>query len=136
MFYLDTCIWLNLFKKEGDASKGVPYWKIAEDFVSKFSDVSYSDMVIRELKFHLSPEQFEEKLRFLKKHFRHVQVISEDYLLARMLESKSGYTISFYDCIHIAICKRCGFALVTRDRELIEFAAEYVCVHKPECLLS
>ncbi len=34
-FYLDSCIWLNLFKKEGDSSKGVPFWKIAEDFVNK-----------------------------------------------------------------------------------------------------
>lgn len=33
-FYLDTCIWMNLFKKEGNPEKGVPYWKIAKEFIN------------------------------------------------------------------------------------------------------
>ena len=49
-FYIDTCIWLNLFKKEGDPSKGVPYWKIAEDFIdaimfSQDKEIIYSGFV-------------------------------------------------------------------------------------------
>jgi len=34
-YYLDANIWLNLWKKEGDSSKGVPYWQIAKDFIDK-----------------------------------------------------------------------------------------------------
>ena len=32
-YYVDSCIWLNLFKKEGDTTKGTPYWKLAKDFL-------------------------------------------------------------------------------------------------------
>ncbi len=37
-YYVETCIWLNFFKKEGDATKGIPYWKLARDFVDQVGD--------------------------------------------------------------------------------------------------
>jgi len=33
LYYVDSCIWLNLFKKEGDVAKGVPYWEITKKFI-------------------------------------------------------------------------------------------------------
>jgi len=33
-YYVDTSIWLNFFKKEGDPTKGVPYWQLAKAFLS------------------------------------------------------------------------------------------------------
>ena len=36
-YYIDSCIWLNMFKNEGDSSKGVPYWKIAKEFIGTFT---------------------------------------------------------------------------------------------------
>ena len=72
-FYVDTCIWLNLFKKEGDASKGVPYWKIAEGFIDKvmFSEgyeISYSNIILKEIYFNLNNEKlFNEKQSFMEK---------------------------------------------------------------------
>jgi len=47
-YYLDSCIWLNLLKKEGDASKGKPYWQIAKDFIDNLQDdaeIAYSKLV-------------------------------------------------------------------------------------------
>ncbi len=143
-FYLDSCIWLNLFKKEGDSSKGAPYWKIAEDFINKvmFSEdkeIIYSGLILREIQFKLDNETlFKEKTEFLKgeSKFRFVEVTKEDYSAARKLESKSEFEISFYDCLHVSICKRLNLVLVTRDNELMSFAKEYVIAKKPEDLFS
>lgn len=142
-YYLDSCIWLNLFKKEGDSSKGVPFWKIAEDFTNKvmFSEdeeIVYTGLILREIQYKINDEKlFKEKIEFLKgeSKFRFVEVTKEDSSAARKLESKSGFEISFYDCLHIAICKRLNFALVTRDNELISFAKEHITAKKPEELL-
>jgi len=143
-FYLDSCIWLNLFKKEGDPTKGVPYWKIAEDLIeqvmfSENEEIIYSELVLKEIKFNLNNEElFREKLLFLKRErkFRFVESMEEDYTFARKLESKSGFRISFYDCLHIAICKRLNFILITRDSLLIDFAKDYIEVQKPENLVN
>src|SRR3989338_4068674 len=129
-FYLDSCIWLNLFKKEGDSSRGVPYWKIAEDFINNvmFSDdeeIAYSGLILREIQFKINNEiVFKEKSEFLKNEpkFRFIEVTKEDYSAARKLESESGFDLSFYDCLHISICKRLNLVLITRDNELISFA--------------
>lgn len=65
-FYVDSCIWLNLFKKEGDSNKGVPFWKIAEDFVRKvmFSEdeeIVYSGLVLREIRFKIGETLFKNR---------------------------------------------------------------------------
>jgi len=142
-FYLDTCIWLNLFKKEGNETKGKPYWEIAKEFIeniifSKEKEIFYSGFVLKELMFILEEEKFKEKIHFLRsdEKFIFVKAINEDYLLARKIESESGYRISFYDCLHIAVCKRLNFVLVTRDQELINFAKKYISAEKPESLMS
>lgn len=142
-YYQDSCIWLNLFKKEGDSSKGVPYWKIAEDFINKviFSEdeeIIYTGLILKEIQYKINDEKlFKEKIEFLKREskFRFVEVTKEDHSAARKLESTSGFEISFYDCLHIAICKRLNFVLVTRDKELINFTKEHITVKKPEDLL-
>jgi predicted nucleic acid-binding protein len=142
-FYVDSCIWLNLFKKEGDPTKGVPYWKIAEDFINKviFSEdkeIIYSGQVLREIQFKLNNEElFKDRLEFIngEEKFKRIDVTKEDSAFARKLESESNFDISFYDCIHIAICKRLNIVLVTRDNDLMEFAKDYISVDKPENLL-
>lgn len=136
-FYLDTCIWLNLFKKEGNPEKGVPYWKIAQDFVQSVGEnnksIIVSTAVLKEISFKLA-EKFELVRDFFRKNefIKSVNVIDDDYLLARRLESESLYNLSFFDCLHIAICKRINAILITRDRLLINFAKKYVSAKKPE----
>lgn len=143
-YYLDSCIWLNLFKKEGGPTKGAPYWKIAEDFINKviFSEdkeIIYSGLIFREIQFKLNNEElFKYRLEFIngEEKFKRTDVTKEDYSFARKLESESNFDLSFYDCIHIAICKRLNLVLVTRDNNLIEFAKNHIVVDKPENLLA
>lgn len=136
-FYVDTNIYLNLWKKEGDATKGIPYWKLAKDFMDKSerenSIITFSGLILKELKYKLTPEQFKEKSDLLKSTYQKVEVLEEDYNNARKLESKSRFNISFYDCLHIAVCKRLNLVLVTRDRLMLDFAkSEGLRCGKPE----
>ncbi len=142
-FYVDTCIWLNLFKGEGDSSKGKPYWEIARDFVEKimFSEdkIVYSGFVLKEIWYNFRNEElFKEKQKFFEQepNFSFVKATPEDYTFGRKLESEFNFEISFFDCMHIAISKRLNFILVTRDDLLIKFAKKYVSVDKPENLFS
>jgi len=140
-FYLDTCIWLNLFKREGDHKKGKPYWKIAEDFIrdvkrSKHDRIIYSGFILKELKYKLDDVLFKKAEIFLNKSkymFYH-KTNDEHYSLARKYESESKFNISFIDCMNIAICKLNDFILITRDKELIKFSQKYIEVCKPEDL--
>jgi len=136
-FYVDTNIYLNLWKKEGDATKGTPYWKLAKDFMDKAerenSIIEFSGLILKELEYKLTPEQFKEKSDLLKSTYQKVEVLEEDYNNARKLESKSRFDISFYDCLHIAVCKRLNLVLVTRDRLMLDFAkSEGLRCGKPE----
>ncbi len=67
--YVDSCIWLNLFKKEGDQIKGVPYWQLAQDFIKQVEDekgtIIVSTIVLKELYFKLG-EKFDYAKRFFK----------------------------------------------------------------------
>ena len=130
-FFVDTCIWLNLFKKEGDASKGKPYFEIAKEFLLKFDTIFYSNLVLRELQYILNNEDvFQEKKAFMKKEFHFVKVTEEAF--ARKIEAECD--LSFYDCLHIATAHRLGCVLVTRDKDLIAFSKKHVSASKPEDL--
>lgn len=127
----------------GDSSRGVPFWKIAEEFVNKImfsedEEIIYSGLVLREIQFKIGDDAlFKERLGFLREEpkFRLVEVTKEDYSIARKLESESGFDISFYDCIHMAMCKRLSIVLVTRDNKLMNLAKEHITAKKPEDLL-
>lgn len=142
MFYVDTCIWLNLFKMEGDPAKGVPYWKIAKDFIdnvifSENDEIAYSGLILKEIKFKLNNDSlFEEKLAFIRGEgkFKFVKVTDKDCSFARKLESELEYSLSFFDCLHIALCKRLNLILVTRDNDLIRFAQKCISADRPENL--
>lgn len=139
-YYLDTCIWLNIFKREGDLSKGTPYWKIALDFVKSIEnsggEIIVSPIILREIYSKLGEKYSLVKDYFDKNSFISlIEVFNEDYILARKFESASNFTISFYDCIHIAMAKRLNIDLVTRDNSLIAFAKSFISVKKPEELL-
>ncbi len=139
-YYVDTSIWLNLFKKEGDATKGTPFWQIAEEFIervmfSKDDEIAYSGVILRELQIKLGEKAYQDKKEFLAKEqkFVKVDVLEADKANARKLESRYNFEISFYDLIHIAISKRLRLILVTRDKQLLEVArANGVTAHKPE----
>ncbi len=135
-YYVDSCIWLNLFKKEGDASKGVPYWKLAKDFLEKSNKLIISTIVLKELSFKV--ENIDKTMKFFKdsEFIEIIKTRSEDYDLARKFEDEEEYKISFYDYLHVAIAKRLNIPLITRDRDLMDFARKQIDVFKPEDLIS
>lgn len=144
VYYVDSCIWLNLFKEEGDPTKGIPYWMLAKDFIeeviySEEGAIIYTGFVLKEIRHKLNDEKlFQDRLEFLKKEskFSFVKATPEDYDFARKLESDFKFEISFFDCMHIAISKRLNAILVTRDELLIEADKRHVFVNKPENLFS
>ena len=82
-FYVDTNIYLNLWKKEGDETKGVPYWKLAKDFMDKVekegSTIVFTGLILKELQYKLTNEQFKEKTELLKSTYQKVDVTEENY---------------------------------------------------------
>jgi len=140
-YYVDTNIWLNLFKMEGDPSKGKPYWKIAFDFferVKQKDEVIYvSSIILKELKYKLDAK-FDYVTEFFRKSkfIRMIKTKNEDYDFARKLEEETNFKISFLDYLHIAISKRLDVLLITRDRDMIEIAKNYIKVKRPEELVN
>ncbi len=135
-YYLDTCIWLNLFKKETGPEKNKPYWKSARNFIEKVEEnnekIIVSSIALKEIYF-VARNKFKPIKDFLKESecVKIIKTYPEDYDLARKWE-KEDNSLSFYDYIHIAIAKRLNLNLITRDEELIIFAKKHVKVSKPE----
>ncbi|MFH0701599.1 MAG: PIN domain-containing protein [Candidatus Woesearchaeota archaeon] len=140
IYYLDTCIWLNLFKREGDDTKGIPYWKLAEKLIQQLNangeTIIVSTIVLKELTFKME-DKFELAKTFFKKtkSIQIIKTLPEDYNSAREMEDYHGL-LSFYDYLHVTIAKRVGAKLVTRDNDLILFAKDKIVVLKPEELIS
>lgn len=139
-YYIDTSIWLNLFKKEGNPAKGIPYWQIAKEFIervmfSEDDEIIYSDIVLREIKLKLGEYEYFKVDKFFFKEPKCVKVdlTSDDKIVARQLESQYQFEISFYDFIHMALCKRFDCILVTRDKQLSDVSrANGISAYKPE----
>jgi predicted nucleic acid-binding protein len=140
-YYLDSCIWLNLFKKEGDASKGMPYWEIALNFIEDVEDkegkIYVSTIVLKELQYILG-DKFQKIMNYFQ-DTDFIQIIKtkrEDYDLARKFENEDNSKISFYDYLHVAIVNRLGCIFVTRDRDLLNFSKDKIKADLPENLIS
>ena len=138
-YYVDTCIWLNLFKKEGNSTKGIPYWQLAKDFIEKVNaerDIVFvSTIILKELTFTLSDKFAEVKKFFHDNNFvQIVRTTPEDYDGARRWE-QDHQLLSFYDYLHTAIAQRLSALLITRDKDLMAFAQQHVDVFRPEDLL-
>ncbi|MFC2133816.1 type II toxin-antitoxin system VapC family toxin [Bacteroidota bacterium] len=136
-YYIDSCIWLNLFKKEGDSAKEIPYWKLAMDFLEKGNKIIVSTIVIKELSYKV-PKKIGYVIKFFKINdcIELIKTKPEDYELARKLECEDESKISFYDYLHVAISMRLNIPLITRDKELIQFAKNHIEVFKPEELIN
>ena len=139
-YYIDTCIYLNLWQKEIDPKTGLKFWKIARDFLQKIENtdsiVLLSGFVLKEISYILG-NSFNDRRGIFSDHtkFERIFASPQDYDYARILEKEFNYEISFFDCIHIAICKRLNFTLITRDEKMIMFGSKYCEIYKPEKFL-
>ncbi len=138
-FYVDTCIYLNLWQKEVGRNRELPFWKSAKDFFEKCEaenhKIFYSGFVLKELKHILDEDEFNLKSELLKSKFSKVEASESDYNEARKLESELNYEIGFFDCFHVVLTKKIGAILVTRDILLIKKAREYIQAATPESFL-
>ena len=140
-YYLDSCIWLNLFKKEGDARKGISYWEIALNFLERVENeggvIYVSTIVLKELYFVVGKDFGRVKRFFMDCDFIEiVKTTGGDYDLARNFEKEDLGRISFYDYLHVAITRRLSCSFLTRDKDLIRFADNRIKVGKPEDLIG
>ena len=142
LFYVDTCIYLNLWQKEGDAKFGVPYWKLAEDFFEEFDNEEttfyYSGFVLKELSFRLTKEDFEKKKSLFESspNFKKIRISPEEFNKARKIERELNYEFGFFDIIHMLLAMKTESILVTRDKGLLELAKKYKIISKkPEEIL-
>ena len=138
-FYIDTCIWLNLFKKE--SKNNIKYWLITKRLIKILdnpnNNIIVSTIVLKELYFK-SRSKFNMIKNFLIKidSIKMIKTTPNDYYLARKIENIHNFKISFYDCIHIAISKRINASIITRDKDLIKIGKRYIQIIKPEDLIN
>ncbi len=134
-FYVDTCIYLNLWKKEK------LFWEKALSFFEKREEhdekISYSKLIIKELKYILSEKEFEHKRNlFRENRFEEIKLITEDIINARKIETEIKYELSFYDILHMLLARKSQSILITRDRKLIKIARKYnIKTKRPEEIL-
>lgn len=131
-YYVDSCIWLNLFNKETRVIQGLPVWKIAALFLEQKQGRLFSSTFVLEEVGYKTNEKNADVIEALTEC---IVATSEDMAFGRDIESKESYILSFFDCMHIALAKRKGLTLITRDKELLWRGQKYVEVMKPESLL-
>ena len=140
-FYIDSCIYLNLWQKEINFF-GFPIWKIAAKLLNKIEkrnyNVYYSGFLLKELKYILDEDEFYQKRKLFETspNFKKVKLSKEEFELARKIESQIDFAISFYDIIHMLLAKKTNSILITRDKKLIKLSKKYsVIAKKPEEVL-
>ncbi len=138
-FYVDTCVYINLWHKEENKRMGVQFWKLAQGFFNKYDNENtlfyYSGHLLRELQFVLSEEEFTLKCPYFNSSPNFVAVTATvlDIKQARKMESILNYEISFYDVIHMILATKTNSILVTRDRKLLNSARKFAVVaRRPE----
>lgn len=127
-YYIDSCIYTNLWRKEeGEQKKRL--WEIAEQFFARHEQdtIYYSGFVLKELHFVLPADDFRKcRLAIIARlNFRRLFLSDSEMAIARKIETEINYEISFYDIIHMLLAKQADAILITRDRKLIRTAARY-----------
>lgn len=139
-YYVDSCIYLNLWQKEEVGSKKL--WKYAKDFFNLISDkqevIYYSGFLLKELMFILTIEEYLCKIELFSSQddFQKVYLTEKELRLAKEIKKLNQKT-SLYDIIHLILAKKTDSILVTRDRDLIKLAKFYnVDAKKPEEIIN
>ena len=141
-YYIDTCIYLNLWQKEVSFS-GVKYWEIAKklfDFIEEKNIITYySGFILNELKFILNKKDFENKKALFDNMPNFKKVVLEKYEFdeARKIENEANFEVSFYDIIHMILARKTNSVLITRGKRLMKIAKKYnVGISLPEDVIK
>lgn len=128
-YYIDTCIYLNLWQKE--EINGINLWEYAKDFLEKMDNnrfvIYYSGFILKELMHVLTKEEFESKRILFESspNFKKVFLSEDELQKARRIEKETKNKISFFDIIHMLLAKKTNSVLITRDRKLIQTSEKY-----------
>ncbi|MEK6873236.1 MAG: PIN domain-containing protein [Nanoarchaeota archaeon] len=140
-YYIDTCIYLNLWQKE-ESYSGVEYWKAAQKFLEMCEEkkeiIYYSGFILKELSFILNKREFVEKKVLFEgsPNFKRVILSDKELSEARKIEEEVNFEVSFYDIIHMILARKTNSILVTRDKRLMKISKKYnVNVKLPEELI-
>lgn len=138
-YYVDTCIYLNLWQKEISQKTKAPLWKFAKEFFEKAQNnnsiIYYSGFLLKELKYILAEKEFQQKRELFESspNFKRIKMSEREYQQARKIESETKSEISFYDVIHMLLARKTKSTLITRDKKLKDTAERYlVKVQLPE----
>lgn len=138
-YYVDTCIWLNIFNSdEANTIQSKCSKELIEKILfSKKHKILYSGFVLRELEFKLR-ENYEKKRKWFKSepNLIFIKATKETYNYARKLEKENNYKISFFDYIHLTLTKETNSILITRDKELLNTSKDLIIAQTPENALK
>jgi len=134
-YYVDSCIYLNLWQKEIDKS-GNPLWEYAKAFFEKTENsiIYYSGFLLKELMFILDTEEYLQKRELFEDslNFKKVILSNEEFQLAVQIK-KQNKELSLYDIIHLIIAKKTNSILITRDKVLMQVAGQFsITAKRPE----
>ena len=131
-YYIDTCIYLNLWQKE-ESFSGIKYWKIAQRLFELIEEnnenVYYSGFILKEMSFILNKKEFEDKIKLFEatSNFKKIFIEKSEMDDARKIEDEIGFEVSFYDIIHMILARKSKSILVTRDKRLMKIAKKSFC---------
>lgn len=138
-YYIDTCVWLNIFNINEVSTKESKYSKelIEKILFSEKHKILYSGFVLKELEFKLK-ENYEKKRNWFNNepNLIFVKATNKTYEYARQLEKENNYKISFFDYIHLSIAKETNSILITRDKELLTTSKNLVIAQTPKIALE
>ena len=139
-YYVDTCIYLNLWKKE--YNENLQLWEFAKDFLEKIEErgdvIYYSGFIMKELIFTLSKEEYIKKRKLFNSNPNFIKEVltNEEYEEGRNIEIQLKGEIGFYDILHILLSRKTNSILITRDKKLLEVANRMgIEAKKPEEIL-
>ena len=142
-FYVDTCIYLNLWKKERGVVFGKPVWSIARDFFAYVSNIDgtiyYSGFLLKELYYKLGEDEFTRKKKAIESssNFIRANLNEKEYELAGQIMKRAEPEISFFDIVHLVLARKVGAIFITRDKQLLSLAKRFkVVAKKPEEIIN
>ena len=141
-YYIDTCIYLNLWQKE-ESFSGIKYWEIAQRLFELIEEnnenIYYSGFILKEMSFILNKKEFEDKIKLFEatSNFKKIFIEKSEMDDARKIEDEIGFEVSFYDIIHMILARKSKSILVTRDKRLMNIARKYkISVKLPEDIIK
>jgi len=136
-YYVDTCIFLNVWKGEIGPNKRRPFYKISDEFLKEYKkDKLISTKVLAEIERKLSKAEFKARCFQLLDELETLDIPEDVIAQAQRMYQDTKKEISFADIIHMLMAEREGAILVTRDRTLMKIAREhYISVASPDALV-